>query len=446
MHLFYQPNAETLPPSERLDPVWHETELRKKLDARREEWIAFFEEYKNVGVCYYDPLMEIFENYFAETEMIQFQTSEQKELSREFFQFLIQGYKQRSLVGAMTAKMFVHLAVLYGNYHSLFRSNTSQLIDNLPERVFPDHISTLFTHLLVRYSDTSTFKKVFQNLDSFETRIHMSFLAGEKIKGEYYKGQYFSAKMLNQILRFSIKNKYLNVPSDFLFLRNWIFIQIIDLLGGENLTIELLMSNHSFQYQPDRFFKDLDYWLCAFLLVATADPVRPWVEYMDFLEFNRNRDEGQVDITNWDSRMLELSTEMWHREIPNPDELNTMYDDMKWMPAKNLYEFSFRHQGDNYSAVQITNGKQLREEGLIMKNCVLTYVKNCADQNLAIWSIREKRKIKDKNLLTVEVNKYDSIVQVVRKANNPIQLKQYEILEVFAKEMEYKISVGKPLK
>lgn len=445
MHLFYQPNAENLPPSERLDPVWHETDLRKKLEARREEWIAFFEEYKNVGVCYYEPLMEIFENYFAETEMIQLQTSEQKERSREFFQFLIQGNKQRVLIGHSTACAFIHLAVLYGNYNSLFRSNAKQLVDSLPTSVFPEPMSELFFQLLVRYPDTGNFKHVFQYLDSFETRIHMSFLAGKKIRGEYYMGQYFSPKMLNQILRFTFKNKALSYPSENMFLRNWILIRSIELLEDEEQALKILMSNHTFQYEPARFFKDLDYWLIAIRLVANTYENRPYVEYMDFLEYNLYRETHRVDITNWNVDVLELSAEIWHNEIPGREDMDNIYDDMKWMPAKNLYEFTFKHLGVSYSAVQLTTGKLLRDEGQIMKNCVLTYVRNCADQYLSIWSIREKRKINDKNLLTVEVNSEDTIVQVVRKANNPIQLKQYEILEVFAKEMEYKIMVEKPL-
>lgn len=444
MHLFYQSNAENLPSSEHLDPAKNEKGLEARLEARRRDWFTFFEKNQNGAFNFFDPTLDVFASYFRKNELIQFQTAHQKNLSQEFYRWLFDSNKKRQLFGGLAALRLLHLSVLFGCYSGLFKSDARQRMEKLPQRIIHEYVSELFVELLVRYPDACNFLNQWHLLNSLETSVHMSFLAGEKVRGRKFAGQYFNAKKMNQILRFSTDNLQHRYPDNHVFLRNWIVLQMTDLLPNQDLVIDILKTNHTFLYDPEKFLKHMDYWKIAIPLLGFSNLCRPYNEYMDFIEYNLYREFGRVDITHWNEDVLEFSAEIWYDGLNLLESVEKKQDELKWSPMKNLFEFTFEVDRKRYAAVQLTTGLELREEGDEMDNCVLTYIKNCVDGHISIWSIREKKPKKDRKLLTVEVNKYDEIVQVVRKANNPIQLRQYEIIKKFAQQRDFVISVKRP--
>lgn len=76
---------------------------------------------------------------------------------------------------------------------------------------------------------------------------------------------------------------------------------------------------------------------------------------------------------------------------------------------------------NSYAIVQLTNSRDLLEEGQRMSHCVATYAEKCAQGNCSIWSLRRKNKeLNWESLVTIEVSRYDVIVQQRAKFNqNP---------------------------
>lgn len=94
-----------------------------------------------------------------------------------------------------------------------------------------------------------------------------------------------------------------------------------------------------------------------------------------------------------------------------------------------------------YHFVRLTGYRDLIEEGREMKHCVGAYYKDCRKRGTEIWSLRKVKNDKPKRLVTIEVNKFDEIVQAKRKLNAEPAEWEWQLIEQWAKKQDLEIAV-----
>ena len=96
-----------------------------------------------------------------------------------------------------------------------------------------------------------------------------------------------------------------------------------------------------------------------------------------------------------------------------------------------------------HSIIELTNSNELYNEGVIMKNCVSSYVYKCIDGNSHIFSYANKKR-KDstyRKIATIEVNSRYGIVQVREKTNRSPSKQTAKIIRSWANKTGINIAI-----
>jgi hypothetical protein len=110
--------------------------------------------------------------------------------------------------------------------------------------------------------------------------------------------------------------------------------------------------------------------------------------------------------------------EGWHRS------LGTMAGDLRWRASGRtpLVRVVLSEEPESlptvWEVVELTNSRQLRQEGAALRHCVASYARACSRGDSEIWSLRRRRGDRVRSILTLEVATRTRTIVQVRGFNN----------------------------
>lgn len=114
-------------------------------------------------------------------------------------------------------------------------------------------------------------------------------------------------------------------------------------------------------------------------------------------------------------RSLHRRATNWRREIQA--EMDARERATAIWPGAAYTPFNEEREGISYQIVQLTTAESLREEGQLMRHCVLSYRHRCARGECSIWSLRKIEQGRQIPLVTMEINSRRQMVQVKGRCN-----------------------------
>lgn len=115
-----------------------------------------------------------------------------------------------------------------------------------------------------------------------------------------------------------------------------------------------------------------------------------------------------------------------------------------WTPAK-ISNFLYRaNKADErspiYRIMQLTNNFAIQREGEVMRHCVGSYLERCTDGETSIWALTATTYNGVKPLLTIQVHKAKTIVQVRGKNNSMPTVENSHLVRQWAKREKLRIA------
>jgi hypothetical protein len=424
-------------------------ELETPTNNRKSAWIEFFNENQTNPFCFHSESFLAVLMFFEGDNLIKEQTGFEFEMSKAFYCELFSLKRQMVLSNAVTAQKLLMLSLIFGKYHGMFRCSISNYFTRCGRIIIENTIDQLFIEALIRYEVPFYFVKNFHKLNSVELDVLMQALSGRNMRNHTIFNVRPTKKEFSALMK--LENSFL-VIKDHSFIRGLIYIKLNvgfeDDVTGEIDTNEsamistYMLSSRTYENNPQKYLDDILFWKRGFELIVEGIhdhlilSISDCVDYLEHMKYQSNTNYSLIGRT---SDSLIRAIHHWHNHVYMEEHSNLK--ELKWDKSDEL-ELYFRIGLNEFSCMQLNTGKELSDEGRIMKNCVISYAISCANLNCTIWSLRIKRKEVFTPIMTIEViNK--TIVQARTKANGLPNEKQLDILHNWAMRMEYTINLYK---
>lgn len=140
-------------------------------------------------------------------------------------------------------------------------------------------------------------------------------------------------------------------------------------------------------------------------------------EMPDLLGYLQHKwdEEKQLNIKGWTMASLRRRVQEWYDEIARRNPLHYRAE-IKWK-ASDYQPYEAVSDDGTYRILELTSAQQLTREGAEMRHCVGTYVHKCLNSQTSIWSLRVFQGEHSRSLVTIEIDKYGTIVQARSKRN-----------------------------
>lgn len=253
-------------------------------------------------------------------------------------------------------------------------------------------------------------------------------------------GQGGSLKKASKLFGWNVSSKFqhflLHAPNTIYPMESCLYAEI-HRLGGNQLDFMRLMysrtlvidpTEHSCDTSYSTFWKNTVLWLIRNRETISDEEsglIIDWAVHR-YTESRRNRDQGDFD---WKGRrvnnVLESSRE-YVAQLTTPSWIGHEWKGQGW-------DWSFTDgKNDVWDFVELTNGKQLFEEGTYMRHCVSYYSGRCASGASAIFSLKKN----GNRVITIEVNpKSCALVQSLGKANRRPNIEETGIVKLWIKRI-----------
>ncbi|MFH2144016.1 MAG: PcfJ domain-containing protein [Bacteroidota bacterium] len=259
-------------------------------------------------------------------------------------------------------------------------------------------------------------------------------------------GQGASIKKISSFFHWRIPNgfqqKIEKLPADITPLEACIYAEI-KLMGGNDTDVNRLLGNGAFVIDPTemeskntdsyyvKFWYDTIRWLIKYSSDISDDEandilewtmhkytesVRTYREIIDLWKERQN--EADTNISSGDHKEIQPDFRLFSlkgRSLRRVIEQSIQYHEQLYLPWK---EYSWQKHGWDYEfddpaysdweIVELTNGKELFEEGKALSHCVSGYAGRCVANISAIFSMRYK----NRTVITIEVSPaYKKVIQ-----------------------------------
>jgi len=300
----------------------------------------------------------------------------------------------------------------------------------------------LVDYLFVRYEVPQFMYKAWQDIDPLHIGWFIHLAQGQNIK---------TAPGMHAHLTKKMAHEFLQAPADYVIEDALMYGQVMAMGGNKTLTKKLsaLPLNHLFQ--------DQEMWLKLLQLFINNPELEEYDQIDRIVSYLNNRrviggqidaygqlgpqTTRKIDLQGKTAKSLMREVQDWensHQYGFNAGQLVT------WTPAK-VRNFLYRaNKADQkspiYRIMQLTNSFAIQREGEAMRHCVGSYVNRCESGDTSIWSLTATTSSGVKSLLTIQVNKADTIVQVRGKANSMPGVDDSKIVRWWAKRERLKIA------
>ena len=422
----------------------------EKLLKRKNAWISFFDEYQHVSFCFHSSTVQALDFMFEKNDLIKEQTAIEFELSKSFYCSIFELKKEMYLSNITAAHKLLYLSLIFGKYPGMFRRSIKHFFDDLEGLLSEGLFDELFEHVLIRFEIPYYLIQNFHFLNSVELDVLMHALNGKNMRNHDVFPIKPTKKEFSKIMQLRADALCFK---DHQFLRGLVFVQMWEVelasevddesfLTRENWIANFLKASPTFLYNPNNYIKDIGFWKKGYQLITESiseGANLTTTDCVDYLEYMKYHSAENFRLKGRTKESLSRAILIWHNRVFNQD--HAVFRELKWVRTDELDLYFIFNERD-YACVQLTTGKELIKEGKFMQNCVLTYANSCANRHCTIWSMRKKRKTKFYSFLTVEVIE-EQVVQVRQKDNELPSVKQLDVVQDWAKRMNYKIDLYK---
>ena len=425
------------------------TDLDLAIEKRKNDWIIFFNEHQTNAFSFHNESCLALVHAFEKNDIIKEQTGIEFELSKEFYGELFELKSQLIFSDEIPARKLLMLSLIFSKYHGMFRCSISNYFNGIESVINEITLNQFFKKALVKYESPHYIIDNFQNLNSIELDVLMHALKGENMRKHSVFNVVPTKKEFTHLMQ--LKSDFLKVKNH-LFIRGLIYLKLKSDEDDETtdefqtnesaLITNFIKASPTYENNPKRYLEDIAFWKQAFELIVNGMfdyLVFSITDCVDYLEYMKYQSQSPYSLKGRTPESLSRAIHHWHDHVFNEEHAHLKH--MKWDKAEEL-DLHFSFEEKQYACVQLGSGLELIDEGRIMKNCVITYARSCANSYCTVWSFRTKRKVKFVPFLTVEVID-KTIVQARAKANSLPSDKQIDILHDWAKRMDYKIDLYK---
>ncbi len=428
-------------------------------------WFEVFEFHRPKVVFVYDDLVNALLELYGKHEAFADQSRDEFERSCYFLSFALDKHNSFTFQNRRAAKALLIMAVFYGKYASLQVKSIKSVFKPYPwllkegdvitafRELFsshPENVSAASYLLELKYSDWDFLAFCCQGnnprkyadlplkISKREAQVLMRHNPLEKISRrvdtELLQG------MLLEIRSSRVVPEPLNEP----VLRSLVLAKFLARAEDKLEFFQAFFDQHKTFYDYlDRFcFVEMPYWLRAYEIMSKGwkdgDQLSGIRHLLDYLSHNiRN---GVESLKGRTLNSLRREMDQWHQQ---QYELKVQADlKRSWKPIQKK-TWQKEIDGVEYQIQELSSGKELYEEGKVLRHCVFSYLSSCEQGYCRIFSLRFKdaEMVEFERLATLELVK-GKLSQVSGMRNRDMKTELRGVLEEWGDEMNSKSSNG----
>jgi PcfJ-like protein len=415
-------------------------ELTNQVEApllnRLNKWFRFFNENYSFCLCYYEQTVFALIEAAKNNELFREQTACEFELSLAFYQKLFRLNVFIKITTITNALKLLSFSLIFGKYPGMLLGSINKSLSVLSKGFNQHNLEILFDTLFVKYEVPTFFIKHIHLLSSLEIEALMFVLQGHNIRK--FKGIPY------QISR---KESYIliNALPDNLAFEDRVleraFICSKMLLGKpKNIMLLNFFLDYSTTFKDDclLFYKDIQFWQSAFVLVCDALNSEYHLgvqEYVDYFEYKKYVDPTAFSLKGRSADSITTSVNRWHGNLGYQNTKKV--EKLSWVGSK-FSETHYKYKGHSYLFKEITTGKDLLLESQKLEHCVASYAEKCFRGETTIWSLRKEINGVYVPFITIEIIQ-NYIVQMYGKRNRKVTPIEYHLIKQWAANKEIKI-------
>lgn len=302
---------------------------------------------------------------------------------------------------------------------------------------------SIFDEALFQYDNVTIKKthienKIFSATDKEFLDFFECIISGKSLYKEYF--QFYDITKKETFIFITCNLDYIKTPQHALlyaFLYSALEQQnkkheikkYFDLLNNSK-KIQGLYSFSTYSFYKTKFIKDVISFLCKYDFNEVKDG---FFEYMDFLNSKINENFSLKNRTL--NSIKQLSNE-WHIGVINRKYLNSdienswasLFNEKIWIESED-----FNNSYSLWKCVELTNAKEIIDEGRKQKHCVANYISTCKSGLSHIFTMFKP----NESRITLEVKNYNNLyilVQARKKYNYPPNNEDKAIIKKWCKE------------
>ncbi len=409
--------------------------VSKEVHSRLNNWLSFF---NNDFIKYLDIYSDTIYAlcYSAKNNpLFRTQTRYEFEISLTFYERAIDSGHLIQFADSDGALFFLNTSLLYGCFPGMVISSMSQAFSVLESGSSIYDLRNLFKRLFVKYETPNILLNNLNHLNKMEMDVLMYVLQGNNIRKFdklpiplSKKEAFIFINKLPQQLKFKDYILERAIVCSKLLLTN---------PTDHNLLYSFVKFSKIFQYKLFVFYEDLNFWKSIFNLLSkinwSAETIYSAQEYIDFFEFKRYSNVENYTIKNRTIESINQAIYELHYTSDYGDLLDKI--NLKWKGSESS-PMKITRDNEEFLIKEITNGKELFKETSTLKHCVYSYIEECANDYISIWSLRKKINSIFKSIITIEV-KNNTITQIAGKRNREVDNTEKQIIKEWAIKMKY---------
>lgn len=424
-------------------------------------------------------------------------TRKDREAQRE--QWLKKSLKENSSIHKNPIKLFIALRDGELNYKDFPYDSTYAAIGRqLDNKWLASDTKKAFFHLIIEIAQQKS-KKLLQDLESLEVLLEVAKVYKKRIRNlkDWKCKSHNQAKQIGELLRFLFANYqvpsfmdqafytghsdhirwflhmgkggnirtaqklplkiskkmahyFMQAPSNYTITEALRYGQIRSLGGNERLVRYINATRLGQRFSCEAFWITVIHF---FINNPMLDPVQihPIVDYIQFMKYGPNLADAELvgnvapEKPNFSMKgrtvgALLRDVEQWHTDLKKQQ--------MRvgpWVPVPIedfWHEEGAEHHRKVYQITQLKNTASLRSEGRAMKHCVASYAYSCRNGQCSIWSltVKHEHQFEPTRLVTIELNRQKTIVQVRGKYNAMPTPKALEIISKWQRKAGLRMS------
>jgi len=206
-----------------------------------------------------------------------------------------------------------------------------------------------------------------------------------------------------------IAHETMKAPSNFNIEEALRYGQVMGLGGERRLVYAIFSTRIGRGFDDEEFRETVITWLIRNPMIDTAQ-ISPLLDYIYF----KRQNEPDYAMKGRGVIAMIRQMEEWHNKLRKDrgssyHEWKGMYDILPWS-----YVEGKDTQKKNWEIFEITNSKDLHEEGRLMHHCVASYVGSCKADRCSIFSLR----CNEERCLTFEVIRPQNNISQMRGLQN----------------------------
>ena len=316
---------------------------------------------------------------------------------------------------------------------------TPENVDDSSEKLKQDLIQYLF----VRYEVPQFMHKAWSDLEPLYIGWFIHLAQGHNIR---------TAPGMQAHLTKKMAHFFLQTPAEYDIKDALIYGQVMALGGNETLVKRLIALRIKYLFQDQEMWMALLRLFIKYPELKKERQIERIVSYLNAQRFARVfiDDYGQLgreEVKKFDLKGKTVNSLM--REVKHWENANNYYDGnnqhlITWTPAK-VRNFLYQaNKADKrspvYRIMQLTNNFAIQREGEVMRHCVGSYLERCTDGETSIWALTATTYNGVKPLLTIQVHKAKTIVQVRGKNNSMPTVENSNLVRQWAKREKLRIA------